>query len=377
MLRLFRYMREAMRFAAQPPSQRRLTFYSEGRNYWPHLGGLVRYVLDHSDIPVGFITSDPEDPVFALDHPRLNVFLTDQGGVRNYLFANIDTDLFVMTMPDIDRYQVKRSRHPVHYLYVQHALVSLHMVYRPGAFDHYDTIFCGGPHHVEEMRAIEAAHGLEPKTLVKHGYAWLDSIAEQGALRPQGSEDRGSKHVLVAPSWGPDGVIESGVGARLVDLLLKRGHRVTLRPHPETLKHAKGAVDAVVSKHSANPDFTFEANVSGQSSLHSSDVLVTAWSGMAFDYAFGLGKPVVFIDVPKKINNPDYAAIPCVPVEIAMREKIGQVLAPDALDTLDISALAPPSRDDIDSYVFNLGNSNAVGGQWIIDWVRANGRVGA
>ena len=369
-------MRAAMQYSGQPAKNRQLTFYSEGKNYWPHLGGLVHYVLDHSEIDVSFITSDANDPVFALaeDHPRLNVFLIDHGAVRNYLFENIDTDLFVMTMPDIDQYQVKRSKNPVHYLYTQHALVSLHMVYRLGAFDHYDTIFCGGAHHVSEMRAIEVAHELEPKTLVEHGYAWLDNVAAQAKIREQGTRGDGPKHILIAPSWGPQGVIESGVGALLVDQLIGQGYCVTLRPHPETIKHAKSAVEAIVSQHKSNPRFTYEANVSGQDSLHSSDVLITAWSGMAFDYAFGLGKPVVFIDVPKKINNPDYAQITLTPIEIAMRERIGQVIKPEALDSLQIETLTPPTREDIENYVFNFGNSNEIGGKWIIDWVQSNGR---
>ena len=368
-------MRAAMRYSGQPAKNRQLTFYSEGKNYWPHLGGLVCYVLDHSDIDVSFVTSDPNDPVFAVDNPRLHIFLIDQGAVRNYLFENIDTDLFVMTMPDIDQYQVKRSKNPVHYLYTQHALVSLHMVYRLGAFDHYDTIFCGGPHHVTEMRAIEAAHELEPKTLVEHGYAWLDNVVAQAKIREQGTQDDGPKHILLAPSWGPEGVIESGVGGHLVDQLIEQGYRVTLRPHPETIKHAKPAVDAIVSTHTDNPNFAYEGNVSGQDSLHSSDVLITAWSGMAFDYAFGLGKPVVFIDVPKKINNPDYTQIPLTPVEIAMRERIGQVISPKALETLQVETLTPPSREDIDDYIFNDGHANEIGGQWIIDWVQSNSQT--
>ena len=68
-------------------------------------------------------------------------FKIDDGWVRNWFFENIETDVMVMTMPDINQYQVKRSRHKVHYVYTQHSLVSLHMVYRPGALDHYDSIF--------------------------------------------------------------------------------------------------------------------------------------------------------------------------------------------------------------------------------------------
>ena len=373
MLKLVRYFRNSMRFAGLPRDQKRLTFYSEGKNYWPHLGGLIHHILDNSEILVNFITSDANDPVFEIEHARLNVFLIDQGAVRNWLFENIETDLFVMTMPDIDQYQVKRSKHDVHYLYVQHSLMSKHMVYRKGAFDHYDTIFCGGSHHIREMRAIETAHKLRPKTLVEHGYAWLDSIVAEASFRPSKTRAEGDpKHVLIAPSWGPDGVIETGVGKKLADKLLSDGYRVTLRPHPETIKHAKPAVDVIVKAHSTNPLFTYEANVAGQESLHDSDVMITAWSGAALDYAFGLGKPVVFIDVPKKLNNPDYKDIPMEPVEIYIREELGQIINPDNLDALDIEGLSPPSQDSIDAHVFNLGRSDVVGGGWIIDWVKTH-----
>ena len=371
MFKFFRHFRNALRFTGQPAEDRRLTFYSEGKNYWPHLGGLVEHILSHSEIKVNFITSGADDPAFQLDHPNLSVFEIDDGHVRNWLFENIETDLFVMTMPDIDKYQVKRSKHKVHYLYVQHALMSLHMVYRKGAFDHYDAVFCSGPHHVREMRAIEKAHGLDPKELVEHGYAWLDSIVAQAKTRPPKNKNSGDpKHVLIAPSWGPDGVIETGVGAQLADHILGQGYQVTLRPHPETIKHAKVQVDAIVSAHRHNPLFSYEANVAGQDSLHNSDVMITAWSGAAFDYGFGLGKPVVFIDVPKKLNNPDYEDIPLPPVEIYIRDELGTVISPDDIKSLDIEVLKPPSQKSIDAHVFNLGSSDQVGGDYIIDWVR-------
>lgn len=371
MFQLFKHFRNALRFTGLPAEERRLTFYSEGKNYWPHLGGLVEYILEHSDLKVNFITSGVDDPVFQLNHPNLSVFKIDDGHVRNWLFENIETDLFIMTMPDIDKYQVKRSKHDVHYLYVQHALMSLHMVYRNGAFDHYDTVFCSGSHHVREMRAIEKLHGLEPKVLVEHGYAWLDSIVEQSKSREKIKKDKNTpKHVLIAPSWGPDGVIETGVGAKLTDHLLRQGYQVTLRPHPETIKHAKPQVDKIVDAHKSNPLFAYEANVAGQDSLHNSDVMITAWSGAAFDYGFGLGKPVVFVDVPKKLNNPDYEQIPLPPVEIYIREELGTVVAPDEIETLDISALKPPSQKSIDAHVFNLGSSDQVGGDYIINWVK-------
>src|SRR5438093_13437904 len=56
-------------------------------------------------------------------------------------------------LTDLDAYHLMRSAaYPVHYVYVFHSMVSSHMVFRPKAYDAYDTILCVGPHHTREIR---------------------------------------------------------------------------------------------------------------------------------------------------------------------------------------------------------------------------------
>ena len=55
----------------------------------------------------------------------------------------------------VNQYYLKRSKYSVHYIYVPHSLSSLHSIYRKGAFDYFDTLFCVGPHHVKEARKLE------------------------------------------------------------------------------------------------------------------------------------------------------------------------------------------------------------------------------
>ena len=64
----------------------------------------------------------------------------------------------------------------VHYIYVQHSLVSLHSAYRHGAFDHYDTVCAAGSHHVEEIKAIEEKYNLPKKNIIKLGYSRFDNL---------------------------------------------------------------------------------------------------------------------------------------------------------------------------------------------------------
>jgi CDP-glycerol glycerophosphotransferase (TagB/SpsB family) len=332
----YSHIQNVIRFNQLPADQRRLVFYSEGKNYWSYLKGIILELLETSDIPICYISSGADDPGLELKHPNLRVFKIDEGFVRNWLFENIDTDVMVMTMPDLHQFQVKRSKHKVHYVYVQHSLVSLHMVYRKGAFDHYDTIFCAGPHHKTEIRAMEKLYDLPVKNLVEHGYGRLDAIIEEASKRQRA--DRAADqpmHALIAPSWGPNSVIELGIGEKIVDQLMSKGLKVTLRPHPQTIKFDRPKVDAIVNKYKDHKRFEYEANVAGQESLHASDFMVSDWSGAALDYAFGLNKPVLFVDVPRKVNNADYEDIGIEPFEASIREVIGRIAKDDdySIDT--------------------------------------------
>ena len=361
----FRHIKDVMRFMQLPREQRRLTFYSEGKNYWPHLEGLVKEVLATSEIQVCYISSGVDDPGLSLEHTNYLTFKIDEGFVRNWFFENIETDAMVMTMPDIEQFQVKRSKYTVHYVYVQHSLVSLHMIYRKGAFDHYDTIFCAGPHHIREIRAMEKKYNLPAKNLVEHGYGRLDSIIEEAKSRPKKVKVNEPLHVLIAPTWGPEGTVESGIAEKIVDQLINQGCIVTLRPHPQTIKFAKDKIDSILNKYSKHNMFNYEANIAGQDSLHESDVMISDWSGAALDYAFGLGKPVVFVDVPRKVNNIDYEELSTEPFEVFIREKIGKII-----DTIKIEQLPDFRKVQISKKidqnvildnVYNIEKSSAYG----------------
>lgn len=62
--------------------------------------------------------------------------------------------------------------------------------------------------------------------------------------------------------------------------------------------------------------------------------MISDWSGVALEYAFGLQKPVIFIDLPRKVNNPDYQRLGLEPLEVSIRESIGEVISPQELGGL-------------------------------------------
>ena len=344
---------------------RKIVFYSEGRSYLPLFKGLIDGILDQSELNVCYITSGKDDPGIEYSHNQYKSFVIDDGYVRNWLFENMQAGILIMTMPDLNQYQVKRSKHPVHYIYIQHALMSLHMAYRQGAFDWFDTVFCSGPHHVHEIRCLEEKYNLPQKKLLEHGYARLDYIIKHKQPIKACNE---FKHALFAPSWGHNAAIELGLGAQVVEKLLSFGCKVTFRPHPETVKSSSKIINKITSKHCNNKMFIYDESVASLDSFYQSDFMISDWSGAALEYSFGLNKPVIFLDLPKKINNPRYKEINVVPLEASVREDIGVIVSIDNLTSSLISTLSYTEVDP-SKYVFNIGKSDFYGVQYILDMV--------
>jgi len=92
------------------------------------------------------------------------------------------------------------------------------------------------------------------------------------------------------------------------------------------------------------------------------------------EYAFVFERPVIFIDVPKKILNPDADELLIEPIETSIREKIGHVISandleeiPKILDNLDNDSEIfknelKPIRQNT---VFNISNSSKIGAKYI------------
>ena len=213
------------------------------------------------------------------------------------------------------------------------------------------------------------------ENLIKYGYGRLDAIIKEAQKRPRKEKPVGApKHVLVAPSWGPKGTLESGVGAEIIDQSIKEGYKVTLRPHPQTVKFAKVKIDAILKKHRDDPMFIYEGDIAGQDSLHDSDVMISDWSGVAMEYAYGFEKPVLFIDLPRKINNPEYAKIEIEPIEVSVRNEIGKVVQPEKIPELPtyITNLLSKDSDLISNirssrakHVFNQDKSACIGANFV------------
>ena len=291
---------------------------------------------------------------------------------RTKFFLTLKARILIMDMPDLDKFHIKRSKvYPVHYIYIFHSMFSTHSYLREGAIDNYDTIFCVGEHHVNEIRKTEKVYDLKPKKLVLYGFPRLDTLIQQRQKNTQ--EITQSKElILITPSYGDNNLLEV-CGVKLIDLLLKSNFKVLLRPHFKILKESKNLIETINKKFGKNPDFIFEKGVIPSELFQSSTCMISDWSGISLEYAFTFERSVIFIDVQKKILNPNSKKISVEPIEISIRHKVGHVINPSKIEEIPnlITSLnkseknSEKIRDICSKTIYNIGKSSTVGAEYI------------
>lgn len=345
--------------------ERAVVVYAEDTFSYIQLKGYLNALWDNHGIPYQYITSDPDDPLLATPPPGATTwFIRDQ---LPRLMGSLECEIFLTTMPDLGQFHVPRPKSGKT-VYVFHSLNSTHTAYRTGAFDNYDQFFCTGPHHVEELKRLR---GDPLPELSEVGYYKLDLIRsehEQWVAEGQVEEDV----VLLAPSWGRGNLLEAH-GSEIVSSLLGEGFRVIVRPHPQFF-HSLYPVGASVIKtlqveFGTNESVLFELNIDSQDSFHRSALMISDWSGAAYEYALGTLRPVLFIDTPQKIFNPDWSRIGLPSFEESMREEVGIILSGDSIAHTGDRAREVLGRSEENArlsalgqdLVFNPGNSALIG----------------
>ena len=346
-----------------PKSYKKVVFYSESFQDWHHLKPLLNALLD-DDIAVTYVTSDDKDPGLLKLSKKYRSIYIGKGFFRILFFQFLRAKLLILTMMDLNNFELKRSMHSVHYVYIFHSLTSTHMVDTEKSFDHYDTIFCAGPHQKKEIELREKNKDLKAKNLVPYGYPRIEKLIQLSS-KPKNEK----KVILLAPTWGEQSIINL-MGMEICSIIINQGYSLILRPHHETIKRSPQLIDEIENKYSHLETFRLVREMGDSESLLQSDLLICDWSGTAIEYAFGLEKPVIFIDIPPRVRNPNWREIQSEPLEMSIREKVGRVICPSKLDELPSSISQLLNEDQVSSslikslreeFIYNLSRSEITG----------------
>lgn len=359
---------------------KKVVFYSEKNGFYKYYQNVIEEIIRRTNIIVHYITSDPLDEVFQMESDQFKPYYIGANRMI-VLMMKMETDIMVMTTPDLENFQLKRSyvQKDIEYIYVPHDVNSSNLTFHKNALDHFDTIFTSGFKNKAEIAEREEKFGLPAKKLVEWGSSVIDNMTK--SYEAMMAEEDGSKQkdenktVLIAPSWQKDNILDSCI-EEMLDQLVKTGYKIVVRPHPQYVRHYEGRIDALAAKYKEY-GVEFQKDFSSNKTVYMADLLVTDWSSISFEYAFSTLKPVLFINTPMKIVNPDYQELETVPIDIELRDKVGISLdvveigsgIADAVDKLlwDEHFSKDSMRQLKDKYIYHNGESGKVGAKYIID----------
>lgn len=362
-------------FSPKNKGNMKIVFYSESSGFYKYFRALIDALLRSTSLTIHYVTSDPQDAIFQKNEPRIRPYYVDETRLIS-LMMKLEADMVVMTTPDLEKYHIKRSRvrADVEYVFLDHGCSSDNLAYRTGALDAYDTLLVVSREQAIEARAIEKLRHVKKKRIIECGYGLIDDMI--ASYEAMDTVENKKKTILIAPSWQYDNIMDSCLDG-LVDALYGRGYRIVIRPHPQYVRRFPSRMNEIIRRYQglAGDDFIIETDFSSNVTVYTADLVITDWSGIAFEFSFTTDKPSLFINTQMKVVNEDWKKIPLVPFDITARSKVGRQVEKDEVKDLasvveELLAHQEDYKERISAlkkqHFYNLGHSGEVGAQYII-----------
>ncbi|MGX2983430.1 CDP-glycerol glycerophosphotransferase family protein [Helicobacter sp. 23-1045] len=279
-------------FLAQIP-QNSIVIYAEDKRYY----SLFKPIIDAFErlhYPYTYYTSDERDPMLEF---QSNFGHIECIGADNKAFArlnSLEADICLMTTPQLDVLQLKRSKGVKHYCHILHSLPHIDN-YEIFALDYFDSVFTNSPIHTDFLREVEKIRGLKHKQVAIVGCPYLDYLAEKVKdLRETQSQDKQTHYpiILVAPSWGREALL-SKYGMNLLKPLLDSGYHIIIRPHPQSYISEKEMLDSLHAQTSHYENLKWDNRTDNIHAFAQSSLIIGDFSGVLFDYLALFSKPII------------------------------------------------------------------------------------
>lgn len=265
--------------------------FSDNKRYWSVFEPICREMAARGR-KILYLTASEDDRALecGLDNMK-----TEYIGPGNKVFArlnNLNAAVLLSTTPGLDVYQWKRSPQVMWYVHIPHAASEI-VLYRMFGIDYYDAILLSGKYQENDVRELEALRSLPAKEISIIGIPYMDEMAAR--LKREGDAPAHPTTVLLAPSWGKSALF--GVyGGKIIDVLLATGYHVVVRPHPQSFQSEKEMLDMLMAKYPESDQLEWNRDTDNFDVLRRSDILVSDFSGVIFDFTLIYDKPVIYTD---------------------------------------------------------------------------------
>lgn len=287
-----------------------IVFHSEGGKYF-HVFKPIIEELCNKKVPSVYITPDKEDTAFSFQNDFFKVINPGNEMVTISYLNNLTADVVISTTPHLDIYMWKRSKNVGRYVHFFHAPTGSDF-YEKYALTFYDDIFSVGPFTEKGQNALDKKRNQPPKKYYNIGCTYYDYMLKEYEALSAVSD---GKTILYAPTWGYERSSFFSCGQDVMKKLLEAGYNVIFRPHPQFfVSHVNEYNQFLESiKKCKNYErFSVDTNKTPIDSMKKSDLLLTDFSGVLFDYAYLSEKQVLLLNVKSACNG--YEAEELIPL---------------------------------------------------------------
>lgn len=263
--------------------------FSDHKRYW-NVFEPICDEFEKREREIVYMTSSEDDPALTKPYDFVKCEFIGEGNKAFARLNRLKSDVLLSTTPSLDVFNWKRSQKVKYYVHIPHAPSDL-TLYRMFGIDFYDAILTSGDYHREQIRALEKVRNLPEKEIVKTGLTYLDAMKDR--LDREGSAKGMETTVLLAPSWGSNGIL-SKFGSKMIDALVNTGHRIIIRPHPQSFTSEKEMMDDLMSKYPDSDRLQWNRDNDNFKVLRESDIMISDFSGVIFDFALVFDKPIIY-----------------------------------------------------------------------------------
>ena len=270
---------------------KKYVIYNEGLQYW----NTFKPICDEFEarqIELTYYTSAEKDPCFEAGYKFVKPEFIGEGNMAFVKLNMLSAGVVLMTTPGLQVYQLKRSKNVKHYAHILHAPSDATM-YRLFGIDYFDSVLLSGDYQKSDIRLLEKQRELKEKELVVVGCPYLDTLKQKMNSIP--AEENHKFTVLVSPSWGPSALLTK-YGEKLLDPLVATGWNIIVRPHPQSKKSEAEMLEKLTQKYKDTPNLTWDYERDNIYSMKKSDIMISDFSGIIYDYTFLCDKPVMYVN---------------------------------------------------------------------------------
>lgn len=269
-------------------SKSKIIIYGEDKRYYNVFKPIIEELIN-LEIPTIYYSSSYDDEIFEIKSDFLKSEFIGTGNKAYAKLNFIEADICLMTTPNLDVFQLKRSKGVKKYVHITHssAETSTYCLY---SLDFFDAVFLNGEHQIRDIRELENKRNTIIKDLYVVGNPYLDELSKMKETITK--ENNNKKTILIAPSWGMNCLFRR-FGEKLLDNIVNSDYNIIIRPHPQSLISDKDIIDKFQNRYKDKNNVEWDFNRVNIYSLSKADIMISDFSGVIFDYAFLFEKPVI------------------------------------------------------------------------------------